>query len=116
EAIARRLILLVQLIALQDLRQNSLHREIARIDDGVSRSNGGGMMCVASRSHGQAANLCVFESVAVIPPQGRGGVENLDGIDRQRFQSRKTDSGAEQIVRVWRNGQAASFMNHLADF
>ena len=116
QAVARRLVFLIQFVALYDLRENSFHRKIVRVDDRVSRANGGGMMRVAGRSHGQTADLRVFESVTIVAAQRGCGVENFDRIDRQRLQSGKTDSGAEQIVGVRRNGETAALMNDIADF
>src|SRR5207244_10665413 len=116
EAIAGGLVFLIQLVALQDLCENSFHGKIIGIDDGISCPNGSGMMRVAGRSHGQTANLRVLESVAVVAAERSRSVENLDRVHRQGFQSGKTDAGAEQIIRVWRNGETAAFMNDVADF
>src|SRR5262249_2075801 len=74
------------------------------------------MMRIAGRSHGQTANLRVFESITVVAPKGGCRVENLDCIHGQRFQSRKTDAGTKQIIWMWRNGETAAFMNNVADF
>src|SRR5437667_905065 len=74
------------------------------------------MMRVAGGSHGQTTNLRVLESVAVVAAQCGRRVENLDRIDGQRFQSGKTDAGAEQIVWMRRNGETAAFVNDVADF
>src|SRR5437879_5676712 len=74
------------------------------------------MMRVAGSSHGQTANLRVLESVTVVAAEFGRSVENLDRIHRQRFQSGKTDAGAEQIIWMRRNGEAAAFMNDVADF
>ena len=74
------------------------------------------MVRVTGRSHGQTANLRVLESVAVVAAERSRSVENLDRVHRQGFQSGKTDAGAEQIIRVWRNGETAAFMNDVADF
>src|SRR5215217_7296805 len=74
------------------------------------------MMRIAGRSHGQTANLRVFESVPVIPAQRSRRVENLDRIHGERFERGKTNSGAKQIIWVRRNSQTASFVNNLANF
>src|SRR5438874_10392527 len=73
------------------------------------------MVCVASCRHGQTANVRVLESVCIITAKSRRGVEDLNGIDRQRFQSGKTDPCAKQIIWMWRNSEAASLMDDVAD-
>ena len=52
----------------------------------------------------------------VVAAQGGGGVENFERVDRQRLEDREANPGAEQIVRVRRNGEAAALVNDLADF
>src|SRR6267143_6630841 len=74
------------------------------------------MVRVAGRSHGQTANLRVLESVTVVAAKRGRRVENLNRVYWERFQSGKTDSGAKQIVWMWRNGQTAAFMNDVTDF
>ena len=74
------------------------------------------MMRVAGGSHGQTSNLRILEGITIVAAQRSRGVENLDRIHRQRFQNGKTDSGPEQIVRMWRNGETAALMNDIADF
>ncbi len=74
------------------------------------------MVRVARRRHRQAAKLGVFEGELIVSAQGSSGVEDLERVDRQGLQSRKTDPGPEQIVGVRRNGQAAAFVDEVADF
>src|SRR2546427_3883092 len=74
------------------------------------------MMRVAGGSHGQTSNLRILEGITIVAAQRSRCVENLDRIHRQRFQNGKTDSGPEQIVRMWRNGETAALMNDVADF
>src|SRR4051812_24705568 len=74
------------------------------------------MMGVARGGHGQAADLGILESVAVVATQSGGGVKKFERIDGQGFQNGEADPGAEQIVRVGRNGQAAAFVNDFAHF
>src|SRR5437899_11158566 len=73
------------------------------------------MMCVAGGSHGQTANLRVLKSVTVVAAECGRRVENLDRIHRQHFPSGKTDAATEQIIWMRRNGEAATFMNAVAN-
>src|SRR6266540_544624 len=98
------------------MRENSFHRKVMGIDDSISCPNSSGMMRVAGGSHGQTANLRILESVTVVAAECGRRVENLDRIHRQHFQSGKTDAGAEQIIWMRRNGEAATFMNDVANF
>src|SRR5258708_36168079 len=115
EAVARGLVFLSQFVALYNLRENSFYRKIVGIDDRVRCSNGRRMVRVARRRHGQTTNLGVLERVTVIAAKRCRGIENLDRIDRQRFQSGKTDSGPKQIIRVRRNGEPAALVHYVAD-
>ena len=93
-----------------------LHGKIVRVQDGVGGADRLGMMRVARRGHRQAAHLRVFESVTIVAAQGGGGVEDFERIDRQRFQNRKANPGAEEIVGMRRNREAAALVNHFANF
>src|SRR2546423_304695 len=115
-AIPRSEISLIELIALDDLRQDAFDGKVSGIQDRVSGADSRGMMRVTGCGHRQTADLRVFESVAVVASEGGRGVENFDRIDRQFFESRETDSGAEEIVRMRRNGEATAFMDGVADF
>src|SRR5947208_15297679 len=98
------------------LSENSFHRKIFRIQNGVSRADSGGVMRVAGSDHGQIPDLCVLERVTVVATQSSRRVENFDRINRQRFQDRESDSSAEEIVGMRRNREAAALMNDFANF
>ena len=91
-------------------------RKILGVQNGVGGSDGGVMMGIARRRHGQAADLRIFEGIAIVAAQGGGGVENFERIDRQLFEGRETDPGAKQIIGMWRNGEPAALVNEIADF
>ncbi len=74
------------------------------------------MMRVAGGSHGQTADLRVFESITVVTAEGGCRIKNFDRVHGKRLQSCKPDSGAEQIVRMRRNGEPAALVNDVADF
>ena len=92
-AVPRREILLVELVALQDLRESGFHREIFGVQNGVGGADCGGMVRIARRRHGQAAHLRILKGERVVAAQGGRGVENLQRIDRQRFEGREANSG-----------------------
>ena len=73
-------------------------------------------MRVARRRHRQTARLRVFEGVIVVAPQRGGGVEDLERVDRQRLEGFGANAGAEEIVRMRRNREAAVLVDDLADF
>jgi len=74
------------------------------------------MVCVACRGHRQTADLCISEGVAIVAAQCGRGIEDLERVDLQLFETRETDSGAKQIVGMRRDGQPAFFMDEIADF
>ena len=75
-----------------------------------------GVMRVARRGHGQPADLRIFKGVTVVAAQGGRGVEDFERVDRQSFQGGETNAGAEKIVGMRRNGEAAAFVDDLANF
>src|SRR5205823_11843548 len=98
QAVARREISLVELVALEDLGEDSCHRKIVRVQNRVSGSDGCGMMRIASGDHGQISDLRVLERVTVIAAQCGCSIENFNRVNRKRFQDRETNPGAEKIV------------------
>src|SRR5262249_30840854 len=74
------------------------------------------MMRVAGCSHGQTADLRVFESVTIVETKYGCRVKNFDRINVERLECGQSDSSAEQIVRMRRNGEASALMNDVADF
>ena len=115
-AVARREVALVELIAFQDLRENSGDGQIIGVENCVSGADGGGVMRIARGGHGQAANLRVLERITIVATQGRRGIKHFDRVHRECFEGGKTDAGAKKIVGMRRNGEAAAFMNHVANF
>src|ERR1051326_5847596 len=95
EAVARSLVFLGQFVAFQNLRENSFHRKIIRIDDRVGCPNSSRVMRIARGSHGQTTNLCILEGVAVVATERCCRVEHLDRVNGQRFQSGKTNASPE---------------------
>src|SRR5437867_12245698 len=73
-------------------------------------------MCIAGGGHGQTANLRILEGVAVVTAQRSRGIEDLYGINGQRFQCGETDSRAKQVVGMRRNRQPAAVVNDVAYF
>src|SRR5947208_13577587 len=67
------------------LSENSFHRKIFRIQNGVRRADSGGVMRVAGSDHGQIPDLCVLERVTVISAQGGRSVKNFDRIHWERL-------------------------------
>ena len=82
QTVPRREISLVELVALNDLSENSLHRKIAGVQDCVSCADSRGVVRVARSNHRQTANLRVLKRITIITTQSRRSVENLDGVDR----------------------------------
>src|SRR4051812_17110089 len=73
-------------------------------------------MSITRRGHRQPAFLRVFEGIKIVPSQRGRGIEHFNRVDRQRLEHGKTDSRAEQVVGVGRDGQTSAFMDQLANF
>src|SRR4051812_34855574 len=71
-------------------------------------------MCVASRCHGQTADLRVFKSVTVVTTKRRCRVKNFNRVHRKRLERSEPDPGSEQIIRVRRDGETAALVNDVA--
>ena len=107
---------MIQLVAFHELGEDTLHRESVRVQNGEGGPNRLRVVRVARSGHGKAARLRVFEGVTIVAPQGGRGVENFQGVNRQRLENRKTNAGAEEIVRMRGNGEPAAFVNDFANF
>src|SRR5208283_4512567 len=85
------------------------------LQDCVRATDGGVMMSVARRGHGEPALEGIIECGLVVPFQCASGVEDFDRINRELVQNVFPDAGAEKVVRVGRNCEPALFMNQLTD-
>src|ERR1700731_640389 len=73
-------------------------------------------MSVTGGGHRQAAFLRISERVFVVTTQRGGGIEDFDGVDRQRFENRKANAGSKQVIGMGRNRQSAVLMDQLTNF
>ena len=82
QAVSRGEVLLIELVALEDLREHTFHREIIGVQNGVGGADRRSMMGIAGRNHWQTAKLRIFKGVSIVTAQRGGGVENFDRVDR----------------------------------
>ena len=108
--------MLLQFGAALHRADHAAHAEVVRLEDGAGHPDRPGMVGVTAGRHGQSAAQRVVIGLAVVPLQGRRGVEHLKPVERQTIEHGLADAGAEQVVRVRRDGHPAGGVGQTANF
>src|SRR5947207_15952904 len=106
---------LYEVVAFDYMRESVIQRQLLTVEDGIGGPDRGGVMRVACCGHGKAAQLGITKRERVVAAQSGRGVEDLQRIDRQSFECGEANAGAEQIVGMWRYGEATVFVNQRTD-